>query len=492
GDILSAGDYQWGQVRSQDMIITLQWLYEHYPGNQSQMLLDNMNFLHEKGLNWEDWYNKAAYFGQRMNKDLNTLNINLTTENYPFEHGVNVGQGLKAVAVVRRFTHNDSLIQTAMDGVNWTMTYHGASSGTILADERLVGLAPYSGSELCTSVETMYSLSYLYGALGTNYYADRAELAAFNSLPAMLTPDWWGRQYMEEPNQPYAQNLSETPFYNTNSWGQTFGLEPNYPCFGENALAHALLSPGTAKTTLSGGNVTVSCTTAYPFLQTLSYIVTADAPMDFYVRVPAWAGSNSSVTVNFNAFNASTPISPDPETGLHKLSLPEGTSNMSYTLSSIIRTEARENDTVAVYKGALLYALDVTNTNTSTLPKPYNDPSTFYNESYAPPESMDWEYHNTSAWSYAIDPSTLCYNEPNDTSSYYTLADPIFAPGAPPGYITARACEIDWPLFLGSVPGYPPTGDAKKCLGDAKEVKLVPYASAKTHMAELPVIDLSS
>lgn len=46
---------------------------------------------------------------------------------------------------------------------------------------------------------------------------------------AMLTPDWWGRQYMEEPNQPYAQNLTETPFYNTNSWGQTFGLEPNYP-----------------------------------------------------------------------------------------------------------------------------------------------------------------------------------------------------------------------------------------------------------------------
>lgn len=242
---------------------------------------------------------------------------------------------------------------------------------------------------------------------------------------------------MEETNQPYAQNLTETPFYNTNNWGQTFGLEPNYPCctvnhpqgwpkflsnsfvkVGENGLAHVLLSPGSLKTTLSGGSVNVSCTTAYPFLDELSYDIIANAPFVFYIRVPAWAGVASSISIGSNS---STALSPDPETGLHKLSLPKGTSTVSYNLSSTIRALSRENDTVAVYKGALLYALDVMNTNSSTLPKPYNNPSTYYPDTYAPSQSRDWKYHNASAWNFAIDPSTLVHHGPNSTTASSTL-----------------------------------------------------------------------
>ena len=93
GDLLTADDDTWGRVRSQDMMITLQWMFERHAGDQADMLLENMKMLHDGGLNWEDWYNKQAYFGQRMNEDLNLLNVNLTNDNYYYEHGVNVGQG---------------------------------------------------------------------------------------------------------------------------------------------------------------------------------------------------------------------------------------------------------------------------------------------------------------------------------------------------------------------------------------------------------------
>jgi hypothetical protein len=124
-----------------------------------------------------------------------------------------------------------------------------------------------SSSELCTTVETMYSLSYLYKALGDNSFADRCELAAFNALPVVVTPDWRARQDMTQPNQPYSKKLSRTPFSNTNTLGQTYSLEGNYPCctvnhpqgypkflsasfvkVGGNGLAHALLSPSTVST----------------------------------------------------------------------------------------------------------------------------------------------------------------------------------------------------------------------------------------------------
>ncbi len=103
---------------------------------------------------------------------------------------------------------------------------HSAGRFTfVAAHEMLIRIAR---SELCMSVETTFSLSYLYRLFGDNAFADRAELAAFNAFPAAISPDFWSHQYVTQTNQPWSQNLTGKPFFNVVSYGNVFGLEPNF------------------------------------------------------------------------------------------------------------------------------------------------------------------------------------------------------------------------------------------------------------------------
>ena len=372
----------------------------------------------------------------------------------------------------------------------------------------ILRLTSLFSAETCTHVETIYSLAYLYQALGTNSYADMAETTAYNALPAAVTEDWWSHQYMDQVNQPYSQLLAASPFSTSDGYAQVYGLDPDYPCCtvnhpqglpkflmytysfsGDNGLAHTLLAPASANTKLSGsgGAVTVDCETNYPFGSTLNYNIQSDGAFDFYVRVPTWYdSSNSSISVGDGTAG---PLSPDPNTGLHHVSLNGGQSTVTYNIGRAIRTEPRANDTIAVFNGALMYALQVENKNYSMAPLNSAGTGPNPNKAAIPVQATDWTFTNTTAWNYAIDPSTLSFvDSGSDTAQ---LPDPVYSPGAPPVSITAQGCQIDWPLWLNSVPGAPPTGSARTCTGDVETLTLVPFGSIKTRMGELPTIDLS-
>ncbi len=138
---------------------------------------------------------------------------------------MNVGQQLKTGATVYRLTGNQSLLDANRNGVNWTFSYHGDPAGSIIGDERESGQGTNRGSELCTAVETMYSLSYLYQVMGDNEFADRAELAAFNALPVSITSDHWARQYLAVANTPWAKQVDgKTPWWNVGAQGTLYSI----------------------------------------------------------------------------------------------------------------------------------------------------------------------------------------------------------------------------------------------------------------------------
>ncbi|EXJ78636.1 hypothetical protein A1O1_09037 [Capronia coronata CBS 617.96] len=487
-------DEQWGRSRAADMVLALQWLYEKHPMDNGRIIQHCMVHMYEMAYDWSYWFHEDHF----LKEDLDLVPVNVTQKLFPYIHGVNAGQGLKWPAVMRRLTHDDSLLNTTRNGVNWTFQYHGTPSGAVIGDEREAGLSPVRGTELCSVVESIFSLNYLYQAVGDRDFADKSELAAYNALPVMFMPRWWAHQYLAQTNQPISHRLDRSPFWNVGALGQTFGTEPHFPCctvnmqgyskfvpamfvkVGDDGLAHALLGPSQVDTTLTRRNrVRIRCETNYPFSNHLDYEIKAGSSFRFSFRVPSWAVlEQSGLWVDSGKEH---PLQPDHVTGLHTMIITAGRTRVEVVFGARVRIEPRANDTISIYHGALLYALPVAGDYRPSRPARYPGTS-------APPEANDWEIFPREPWNVAIDSSTLKFYEyPNRYAA--SLPDPIWNEEAPPVSISALACKIDWHLEDGYAPE-PPLMGRRNCTGRAFPVELRPYGSAKLHMAELPTVDL--
>ncbi|KAJ9643696.1 hypothetical protein H2204_001841 [Knufia peltigerae] len=487
-------DEQWGRSRAADMVMALQWLYEKHPRNNEREIHHCIVHMYEMAYDWAYWFHEDNY----LKNDLDTYPVELTDSLFPYVHGVNAGQGLKWPAVMRRLVQDDTLLNTTRNGVNWTFEYHGTPSGAIIGDEREAGLSPVRGTELCSVVETMFSLNYLYQAVGDRDFADKSELAAYNALPVMFMPHWWAHQYIAQTNQPISHQLDGSPFWNVGPWGQTFGTEPNFPCctvnmqgyskwvpasfvkVGDDGLAHALLSPAHVSTTLNKRNkVRIKCETNYPFTNYLNYEIKARSAFRFSFRVPGWAVlDESNVWVDSGKAHR---LEPDGSTGLHTMIVPAGRTRIEVLFGAQVRIEQRANDTVSIYHGALLYALSIAGDYSYSRPARYPGDS-------APQRARDWTILPREPWNVAIDVSTLKFYEyPNRYAEW--LPHPIWHEERPPVSISVLACELDWELKDGYAPN-PPLPGHRNCTGRAFPVELRPYGSAKLHMAELPTVDL--
>ncbi|KAK2589714.1 hypothetical protein QQS21_012605 [Conoideocrella luteorostrata] len=495
-------DCSWGQARIQDLIITIQWLLDHHPSGQDSLLWETMDLFHAQNpIKWDDWYTESTY----------PKIVNPDESPFAYIHGVNVGQGLKAPSVIYRINGSNTLAQKSHDAVDWTFKYHGSASGTVLADEKETGLAPFAGSELCTAVETSYSLAYLYQVLGSNDFADRAERTIFNAFPVMMTGDKWAHKYMDQPNQPWAINTTKgdgatPPIFTTANSGvaTTLGMEPQYPCctvnhgqgypkfisnswvrVGDRGIGHALLGPSGVETMVNGSVVSITCDTSYPFDSTLTYTIDAKSDFDFYVRVPEWATGyviEAVPSASSTESATTTTTNSGSEKGMQKMTLKAGNIKVTYNIGTDIRTEARSNNTVAVFYGNMLYALEVGFSQTSSYPHTYYDPKGPELIGLPFKQLRDYYVTNTKPWNIAIDPSTLKYQG----AGGQMLNDPIFEHGAPPNKMTVDGCEVKWDLYMDSTPNWAPS--KADCVQERKTYTLIPYGAAKIHMSDLPTI----
>ncbi|KAH8423913.1 uncharacterized protein LDX57_001665 [Aspergillus melleus] len=499
GDTFDASGF--GAGRTHELHIPLQWLYEKYPRNNSRLLWETMDLMIAGGIKAEaDW--RTFWVPDAYPKALKGDDWDMS---WVFIHGVNMAQGmhlcLRYPLAVYRNTHEEKLKTQTRTALDLLSQYHTSLAGAIIADEYITDLSPTKGSELCIAAEMMFSLNWIYQYLGDNDIADWAELVAFNALPAAISPDWWAHQYVQQENQPYAHPVDPEVWTINGPRANIFGLEPEYPCCLVNhpqaypkflanqfvriaeGLAHIYLTPGTVSTTLDKNNqVSISVDTQYPFAFNWTYTITNSHAFPFSIRIPSWAGPESRIQINRQS---PKPLSPSRQ-GLHTISIPASSSptTITLTLATTPRVITLPNNTAAIYYGPLLFALAVSNSPTKSPPIDYtNINTTLPTNTTSPGHTFDITLHPTSPWNVAIDPSQIEIV----SKKVDRLQNPIWDLGAPPIELRVAAVQIDWPVKYGTA-DEPPVD--VNVTGKPFSARFVPYASAKLHMARLPVVKL--
>ncbi|KAI0428964.1 duf1680 domain-containing protein [Xylaria sp. FL1042] len=497
GDVFDGSG--WGPARAHEMHIPLQWLYENYPKNNSDLIWETMDLMIQGSTVFgTDWRN---FFVQDTFPEIVYAPRN-QSYSWLFTHGVNLAESIRFPLAIYRTSHDEALKTQTRTAVDLVAKYHKSLAGTIIGDELVTDLNPSRGAELCTSAELMFSLSWVYQYLADNDIADWVELTAFNAFPGQIWPDWWSHQYVQQENQPWARNLTQHPemWVNVGSYGNVFGLEPNYPCCTVNhpqgyskflansfvgtedgGIAHVFLSPGSVSTTLGDNKVTISTGTSYPFSMDLSYSISADDDFTFYVRIPSWADPSSTAT---EPSGTSSKISLS-EVGLQKFDVPKGQSKVSINLQTAPRVVDRANNTAAVYYGPLLYSLALEFNETTRQPVAFDGGS--IDPSSTTGMTRDHIIETTDLWNVAIDPSQIKVVGSNSAAA--ALSNPVWAYGAPPLELRVAATEIDWPIEWDS-PANPPLSPQAK--GKPFTARFVPFASARVHMAHFPKLELDT
>jgi hypothetical protein len=300
----------WGKFRWQDNALIAIWLYNR---TGDPKLLQLVRLLHTQGHDWQAQFSDFK-FTQPVTPAMIKLveghglgDLGLST------HGVNNGQALKA-APIWSLLSNTELDRAGFQQMLAALDrYHGLPNGMFSCDEHLAGRNPSQGSELCTVVETLFSLEQSLAILGQATIGDRIETITFNALPGTFSDDMWAHQYDQEPNQ-VEVSLHRKPWTTNGPESNLYGLEPNFGCCTANfhqgwpkfaaslwmlsnddGLVAALYSPCEVRTMVRNTEVHILEETEYPFRGNVRIKIEPAIALSFPLRLRIPAGASVPV-----------------------------------------------------------------------------------------------------------------------------------------------------------------------------------------------------
>ena len=451
--------FNWAAARWFECLVPLMWLYERKP---EDWMLDLVQKLNVQGVDYEKLFADWRYAERR--EEWSFLN-----------HVVNIGMMIKSSALLSRFTGGDSNA-FAKKSMEILLRDHGMACEHFSGDECLSGRSPIHGSECCSVTEAMYSYEWLTAITGDAYWADRLEKAAFNALPATISPDMWTHQYDQMSNQMQCVRFpdSKQPFNTNGEEAHLFGLEPNFGCCtanfnqgwpkfamstfmkAEDGIAVTAIAPSK----LTDGNITAEIVTNYPFEDGYSVNLKSEKPCEvvLYLRIP-----EDAVDAKINSENATA--------GYNKIAVKlENEESVNVTFDFNTKLCERDNDMYCVRRGNLTFSLPI---GERWEKKEYVRDGVERKFPYC-----DYEIYPTTPWNYAFvsDSFELRFGE---------VGNVPFSPEGAPMKLKAKFVPVEWEIVDGICSEVP---SSTVPTGEAVELEMVPYGCTSLRMTEMPLI----
>jgi len=476
----------WAEARASDNAMMVLWLYRF---TKNDRLFELFDLLNKQSLHWSDlFYNRDWVIDAAANQ---------TGRNVMQRHSVNVAMALKDPSINYLKTHGPYFLKAQKTGFNDLMKLHGLPMGVFSGDEDLHGNEPTQGTELCTVVETMFSLEKIIGITGDIRYMDAVERIAYNALPAQTTDDYNYKQYFQMPNQ---VQVSKGPFdysvTSENGYSCVFGTGSGYTCcyanmhqgwpkFTEhlwyktpaNGIAALMYAPSEIKTTIDKQEILITENTEYPFDEKIHFTMQtkSDLYFPFQLRIPSWC-EEAWVYINGERWNAYK--------GGQVITVSRSWKNMdklTLHLPMKIFTSNWAKNSMTVERGPLVYALQLE----EQWQQHYDStpgPGFFYTIATKEP------------WNFA-----LLQNMIQDLPAYMQVIskplanDFVWNQQNAPIALTTLAKQLpDW-IVINNVARQPVTDRSGLYRGkvnqDVKKITLIPYGCTKLRVTAFPVVE---
>lgn len=476
----------WGKYRWQDEALSAIWLYNR---TGESGLLDLVRLLRRQGYDWQAQYADFKYTQRTTPQSIGLGPNSGLTDASMQTHGVNNAMAIKMSPVWSLISGSEDDRRAVLRMLADLDRYHGLPNGIFSADEHLAGRNPSQGTELCTVVETMFSLEQSLAIVGDPALGDRLERIAFNALPGAFTDDMWAHQYNQEPNQ-IIVGLHSKPWTTDGPESNLYGLDPNFGCCTANyhqgwpkfaaslfvlsaddGLAATAYAPCEVRTAVRGVDVSVTEETEYPFRGGIRLTVDPESPVSFpfLLRIPAWA-EGARLRINGKPFPAPQPGTfARIERTWHKGDVIE----LEFPLAP--RASVWYHDSVALERGPLVFSYGIGEDWLKLRDRGL---------------TADWQVYPTTQWNYALTASPEGDTGEISVTEAAVGKGPFTATGAP---VTLHAKGRKLPKWMGVDGVAEPVPQSPVSSDQAEEtVPLIPYAAAKLRITAFPRLKTSS